>query len=85
MNHKNIPSTKHNFLLYSTKEDEVKINVLLHNETIWLSQKIMAELFNCSSDNVGLHLKNILKTEELSKNSVTEDFSVTASDGKKIS
>ena len=42
----------------------------------------MAELFDCSIDNIGLHLKNIFNEQELDKNSVTEDFSATASDGK---
>jgi len=42
----------------------------------------MAELFDCSTDNISLHLKNIFKIRELSKKSVIEDFSVTASDGK---
>ena len=50
--------------------------------TIWLSQKNMGILFDTSSDNVGLHLKNIFKDDELNADSVTEDFSVTASDSK---
>ena len=48
-----------------------------------MTQKAMAELFNCSADNISLHLKNIFKDEELDKNSVTEEFSATALDGKK--
>lgn len=71
-----------NFLVYSTPEEDLKVNAILKDETIWLSQKGMAELFGCSTDNIGLHLKNIFESGELSKNSVTEDFSVTASDGK---
>jgi len=58
------------------------LEVLLDGETVWLSQKQMAALFDCSADNVGLHLKNIFKETELSENSVTEECSVTASDGK---
>jgi len=42
----------------------------------------MGLLFDTSSDNIGVHLKNIFKSEELNVNSVTEDFSVTATDGK---
>ncbi|MCQ2601286.1 MAG: virulence RhuM family protein [Treponema sp.] len=71
-----------NFLIYSTPEEDLKVNAILKDETIWLSQKGMAELFGCSTDNIGLHLKNIFDSGELPKNSVTEDFSVTASDGK---
>ena len=43
---------------------------------------MMAALFDCSTDNISLHLKNIFKTKELDENSVAEDFSITASDGK---
>ena len=50
----------------------------VQNETIWLSQKMMATLFDCSTDNISLHLRNIFKTGELDENSVAEDFSVTA-------
>lgn len=46
-------------------------------------QKLIAQLFNCSTDNVSLHLKNIFNSEELELNSVVEEFSVTANDGKK--
>jgi hypothetical protein len=59
------------------------IEVRVQNETIWLTQKLMATLFDCSTDNISLHLKNIFKENELDENSVTEQFSVTASDGKK--
>ena len=79
---KNLPSKSQDFLLYKTQDGEVKINVLLKSETIWLSQKAMAHLFGCSSDNVSLHLKNIFNSGELEQNSVTEDFSVTADDKK---
>ena len=62
------------------KEDGIEVRV--QNDTIWLSQKLMAVLFDCSTDNISLHLKNIFKEEELDENSVIEEFSVTASDGK---
>lgn len=70
-------------VLYENEEGEVKIDVIILDETIWLTQKSMAKLFGCSTDNIGLHLKNIFKSNELNKNSVAENFSVTASDGKK--
>ena len=47
------------FLMYRAAEDEVTVNALLKDDTIWLNQKGMAELFDCSSDNISLHLKNI--------------------------
>lgn len=70
------------FLIYKTPEEDIKINALLNDETLWLTQKGMAELFGCSSDNISLHLKNIFLSGELDKNSVTEKISATASDGK---
>nr|WP_211242842.1 RhuM family protein [Sinimarinibacterium sp. CAU 1509] len=53
-----------------------QVEVRLEGETVWLSQSQMAELFDISADNVGLHLKNILKDNELDESSTTEDFSV---------
>ena len=55
----------------------------MHDENIWLTQKLIALLFGCSADNVSLHLKNIFESNELQEKSVAEEFSVTASDGKK--
>ncbi|MDR1051056.1 MAG: virulence RhuM family protein [Deltaproteobacteria bacterium] len=65
---------------YQTGGDGVEARV--QDGTIWLSQQSMGELFETSSDNIGLHLKNINKEGELDVDSVTEDFSVTANDGK---
>ncbi|MCK5460072.1 virulence RhuM family protein [Candidatus Parcubacteria bacterium] len=69
-------------IIYNTEDGETKIEVRMKNETVWLSQKQMAELFDCSVDNISLHLKNVFKEGELSEDSVTEEYSVTASDGK---
>lgn len=71
------------FILYNLPEEEGKVQVVVKDETIWCTQKAMATLFNCSSDNIGLHLKNIFATNELIKEAVTEKISATASDGKK--
>lgn len=72
-----------NFLIYNTPDEDVTIHTVVKDETIWLTQKAMAELFGCSTDNISLHLKNIFLEGELDKNSVTEKISATASDGKK--
>lgn len=69
-------------IIYKTEDGKISVDTLMKDENIWLSQKSMSVLFDCSIDNVALHLKNIFKSAELSKNSVTEDFSATASDGK---
>jgi len=58
------------------------IEVRVQDGTIWLSQKLMAALFDCSTDNISLHLKNIFAEGELDEISVTKDFLVTAADGK---
>lgn len=71
------------FLLYQAADTDVKVNALIKDNTIWLTQKSMAELFGCSTDNISLHLKNIFETKELDKISVAEKISATASDGKK--
>lgn len=73
------------FLIFTNQAKENGIEVRVQNETIWLSQKLMAVLFNCSTDNISLHLKNIFNDGELDPDSVTEEFSVTASDGKNSS
>ena len=45
------------YILYSSPEEDVKVTALVKDESIWLTQKAMAELFDCSQDNIGLHLK----------------------------
>ncbi len=69
-------------LLYSDDSGNEFVNVVFRDETFWLTQKAMAEMFGCSADNISLHLKNIFADGELVKDSVTEKFSATAADGK---
>ena len=69
------------YLLYQTAEEDVSVRAL-RDETIWLTQKSMSELFGCTSDNISRHLQNIFSDGELEKDSVTEKFSATAADGK---
>lgn len=73
---------KSRFLLFSSGDEKVFVDVYFRDETIWMTQKLMGQLFDCSSDNIGLHLKNIFNSKELEENSVTEIFSATAKDGK---
>lgn len=70
-------------IIFKTTDEHISVDVRLENETTWLSQKQMAEVFNCSTDNISLHLKNIFSDGELEEKAVSEDFSVTATDGKK--
>ena len=71
------------FLMYNTVDGEVSINAIVKDETIWLTQRAMAQLFDCSTDNISLHLKNIYQTKELDEAATTEDFSVVQSEGNR--
>ena len=83
MGSKNVAMTNEiQFLLYTTPDENVSVQAIVKDDTLWLTQKSMAELFDCSTDNISLHLKNIFETKELDKNSVTEKISATANDGK---
>jgi hypothetical protein len=70
------------FLTFVAEGKEQGIQVLYKDETVWATQKAMAILFDCSTDNIGLHLKNIFKSGELNESSVAEKNSATAADGK---
>ena len=59
------------FILCQLPDEEGVIQVVVKDETIWATQKAMAQLFGCSTDNVSLHLKNIFASSELDKDSVT--------------
>ena len=70
------------FLIFQIEGKEQGVEVYYKDKTVWCTQKAMGMLFDCSSDNIGLHLKNIFASGELVKESVTEKISATASDGK---
>lgn len=78
-----IRSSVEEFITFKIQEKGKGIQVKYENENLWMTQKAMAELFDCSLDNISLHIKNIFSVNELDKSSVIEEFSVTASDGKK--
>lgn len=69
-------------IFYSTPQGHIKVEVIFEDETFWLSQKRMAELFGVDVRTVNEHLKNIFKTGELSEDSVIRNFRTTAADGK---
>jgi len=70
------------FLIFSKQVGENGIEVRVQDGTIWLSQKLMAALFDCTPENITMHLKNIFAESELDEISVAKDFLVTAVDGK---
>lgn len=79
---KEIRNSTAEFLTFVAEGKEQGVQVLYKDETVWATQKAMATLFDCSTDNISLHLKNIFKSGELQEDSVTEKNSATASDGK---
>ena len=66
-------------ILYTTEDGRSQIKLRTKDQSIWLTQREMAELFDISTDNVGLHLKNLFEDGELSREATTEDSSVVAS------
>lgn len=71
------------FLIYNTPQEDVKVDVVMRDDTIWLTQKAMAALFDTSTDNISFHLKNIYNDGELTENATTENFSVVQTEGKR--
>ena len=71
------------FLIFMLEGKEDGIQVMYHDETIWCTQKAMSTLLDCSTDNIGLHLKNIFTSGELRKDSTTEFFSVVQNEGQR--
>lgn len=69
--------------IYKSPDNKIQLQVNLEKDTVWLSQKQMAELFDKDPDTIGLHLKNIYGEEELSEKSTTEVFSVVQKEGKR--
>ena len=70
-------------IIYQAENGETKLEVRLENETVWLTQKLMSELFQTTIPNINMHIGNILSEGELDTNSVIKDFLITAADGKK--
>ena len=80
---KEIRNSTAEFLIFQVEGKEQGVEVFYKDKTVWCTQKAMGMLFDCSTDNISLHLKNIFASGELVKESVTEKISATASDGKK--
>jgi hypothetical protein len=82
MKNNEIKKTSPNFVIYETDNNVSKVSVRLDEETVWLTQKQLAELFDTTKQNIGQHVKNILEEGELDRNSVVKFFFTTATDGK---
>ena len=70
------------FILYQTEDGQTRLEVRLQDETVWLTQKLMAELFQTSVPNVSMHIRNLFAEGELQAGSVVKEFLTTAADGK---
>jgi hypothetical protein len=69
--------------IYQLEDGKTEIQVKLENDTVWLSQKQMAELFDKDPDTIGLHLKNIYESYELEEITTTEEYSVVQQEGQR--
>jgi|TARA_Y100000389_G_scaffold195069_1_gene225927 hypothetical protein len=70
-------------VIYQTKDSKTEIEVSFDQDTVWLTQQQISELFSTSRENITMHLKKIFQQEALAENSVCKDFLRTAKDGKK--
>ena len=78
-----IRSSSAEFLIFERQTHDKGIQVRFENGDLWLTQKAMSELYDCTTDNISLHLKNIYSDYELNKNSTTEEFSVVQKEGNR--
>lgn len=74
---------EHEVVLYQIEGTNICVNVIFKEETFWMTQKAMANLFDCTTDNISLHLKNIYKEEELEEEATTELFSIVQNEGQR--
>lgn len=78
----NLPQRQSDILIYQTEDGRTRIDVRLENETVWLSQAAMAELFQTTKQNISLHIRNILQEGELDEGEVVKKYLTTAADAK---
>ena len=76
-------SPRSELLIYQTEDGKTRLQVRLENETVWLTQKMMAELFQKDVRTINEHIRNIFEEGELTPESVIRKFRITAADGKK--
>ena len=76
------PKLGSELVLYQTEDGSTRVEVRLENETVWLTQNQMAELFESSIPNVSIHIRNICQEGELRQDSVVKELLTTAADGK---
>ena len=75
--------SEHEIILYQTDETKVCVSVYYRDETFWMTQKALSELFDCGVDNISIHLKNIYDEKELSEEATVEFFSIVQQEGNR--
>jgi len=83
MNKHELEKSKGQFLVYQAQDGTLKLDVRLEDETLWMTQADISKLFQCSTDNISLLLKNIYEDGELDQRATTEEFSVVRQEGKR--
>ena len=73
-----------NLIIYNTLDGKVSVAMMARDGNVWMNQKQMAELFATSKQNVGQHIANILKENELESNSVVKNFFITAKENSVV-
>ena len=79
---KQLPSNNSDFILYTSADGEVRVDVFVNDETVWLTQKAMQELFVRAKSTISEHICNVFAEGELEENQVVRKFRTTADDGK---
>lgn len=77
-----VAPNQQNLIIYNTLDGKVSVTMMARDGNVWMNQKQMAELFATSVPNVNIHISNILKENELDKNSVIKDYLITAADAQ---
>jgi len=75
-------SENENIIIYYSSDGKAKVSLYANDGSVWMNQSQLAELFDTSKQNIGQHIANILKENELAENSVVKNYFTTASDGK---
>ena len=78
----NLPQPQSDILIYQTEDGRTRIDVRLENETVWLSQAAMVELYQTTKQNISLHIRNIIHEGELNEAAVVKQYLTTAADAK---
>lgn len=84
MSNELIENNNNKLIIYTTDDGQVKIEVRLEDENVWLTQNSMAELFDTTRNNITMHIKNIFEDGELQEDSVSKESLLTAKDRKNI-